>query len=52
MIQTLVEGGWSVVGYDHAYRYGIPFSVTMMMFVICHFSITLILSSLVKGVIW
>lgn len=53
MIQILVEGGWSIVAYDYAYTYDyLSYNWVMISFIICHFSIVLVLNSLVKGVIW
>lgn len=50
-VQVLTEAGWSLIAYDHAYRYGV-FALTMLFFVICHEVIVIILTSLLKGVTW
>lgn len=50
-VQVLTEAGWSMVAYDHAYRYG-TFALTMLFFVICHELIVIIITSLLKGVTW
>lgn len=52
LVQVLIDAGWSVVAYDYCYRYPLPVWFTMIFFTITHFSITLILSSLIKGVTW
>jgi hypothetical protein len=50
-MQILVEGGWSILAYDHAYKYGY-FVFTMIFFVLCHMIIVTVLTSLVKGITW
>lgn len=50
-VQVLTEAGWSLVAYDHAYRYG-TFALTMLFFVLCHEIIVIILTSLLKGITW
>jgi hypothetical protein len=41
-----------MVSFDYAYRYSLPQGITMLFFVAAHFSITLIVSSLIKGITW
>lgn len=50
-VQVLTEAGWSLIAYDHAYRYG-TFALTMLFFVISHELIVIILTSLLKGITW
>lgn len=52
MVQVLIEAGWSVLAVDHAARFSYPVALTLLLFTINHFSITLVISSLVKGVTW
>jgi hypothetical protein len=52
MVQILIEGGWSMVCFDYSYRYSFPEGLTMLFFATMHFSIVLVVSSLVKGVTW
>jgi uncharacterized membrane protein YhdT len=51
MVQALTEAGWSLIAYDHAFKYGC-FALTMLFFVITHEVIVIILTSLMKGVTW
>ena len=50
-VMVLVEAGWSQVAYSHAQQYGY-YAITMLFFVLCHIIIVIILSSLLKGLIW
>lgn len=52
MVQLMVEGGWSSVAVDYAHRYHSAYVLVLVLFVACHFAIVLIISSLIKGVIW
>lgn len=51
MIQILLEGGWSTLAFDHAYRYGSPI-LCISYFVLCHLTIVFLIVSIIKGVIW
>jgi hypothetical protein len=51
MIQILIEAGWSLIAFDHAYRYG-SIIFCILFFVFCHLSMVFLLSSIIKGVIW
>lgn len=51
MVQISVEAGWSALAYDHAYRYGY-YALVMLYFVSIHIATVLILSSLIKGLVW
>ena len=50
-VQILVEAGWSMIAYDHAYKFGY-FGITMLYFVFSHIIIVIVLSSLLKGITW
>lgn len=50
-VQVLVEAGWSMVAYDHAFKFGY-FGLTMLFFVLSHSIIVIVLSSLMKGITW
>lgn len=47
----LVEAGWSLVAYDHAFRFGY-FGLTMMFFVFAHLVIVIVLTGLLRGISW
>lgn len=50
-VQVLVEAGWSLIAYDHAYKFGY-FGLVMLFFVLSHSLIVIVLSSLLKGITW
>ena len=52
MVQVMIQAGWSIIGFDHAYRYNVPIAVSLFFFVVSHFATTLVVSALVKGVTW
>lgn len=50
-VQVLVEAGWSMLAFDHSVRTGY-YALVMLYFVSIHMVTVLILSSLLKGVVW
>jgi hypothetical protein len=50
-VQVLTEAGWSLVAYDHVFKYGY-FGFVMLYFVFSHVVIVIILTSLLKGITW
>ena len=51
MVQILVEAGWSMVAFDYATIFGY-YGLVMLYFVVCHLLTVLIISSLLKGLVW
>lgn len=52
MFQVLTEAGWSMIAFDHASRTPESYGFVMVMFCSFHIIITLILATLMKGMIW
>ena len=52
MFQILTEAGWSMVAFDHSSRLPDKYGLVMIMFASLHIIITLILATLMKGMIW
>jgi MFS superfamily sulfate permease-like transporter len=51
MFQVLTEAGWSMIAFDHASRTPENYGFVMVMFCSFHIIITLILATLMKGMI-
>ena len=51
MVQTMVEAGWSAVCYDYVVKTGI-YAPVYLLFILYHVIIVLILTSLLKGLVW
>lgn len=52
MFQVLTEAGWSMIAFDYSSRMPDKYGLVMVMFASFHIVITLILATLMKGMIW
>ena len=52
MFQLLTEAGWSMIAFDYSSRMPDKYGLVMVMFSSFHIIITLILATLIKGMVW
>lgn len=52
MFQLLTEAGWSMIAFDYSSRMPDKYGLVMVMFCSFHIIITLILATLIKGMVW
>lgn len=52
MFQILTEAGWSMIAFDYSSRIPDRFNLVMLMFCSFHIVITLVLATLIKGMVW
>ena len=52
MFQILTEAGWSMIAFDYSSRSPDKYGLIMIMFCSFHIIVTLILATLIKGMVW
>jgi len=52
MFQLLTEAGWSMIAFDMSSRMPDKYGLVMVIFCSFHIIITLILATLIKGMVW